>query len=630
MSLEVTWRSGAKSVVRNVPPNYVYELFEIEAKGPENVSSKRESNSPTSNPKREAPWFEDLSRSIEHTHSEPGFDDFAVQPLLPKKLSQLGPAVAWFDLDGDADDDLIVGAGKGGSLALFRNDGGGRFSRWEFPALARPLPDDSSGIIGWSSGGGRRSLLVAVSSYESVSAPAPSVSRFDSSGGTWSDEEPIPRSPSSPGPMALADLDGDGDVDLFVGGRVIPGRYPEAASSFIYRNAGSGFELDAENSALLEGLGLVTGAVFSDLNGDGQPDLALACEWGPIRVFQNSRGMLRDATSEWGFGSQTGLWTSITTGDFDADGRMDIVAGNWGLNGFYNQTPFGPWHLYFGDINGDGQIQILEAYTNSEMNKIVPWRDMQLLETAFPWIRETSPTHKAYGRSGVSEILGDRASRASELRATNLQSMVFLNRDGRFEAAPLPVEAQWAPVFGLSVGDLDGDGNQDLFLAQNCFAVRTEDHRLDAGRGLLLRGDGEGGFSAVKGHESGIEIYGEQRGCAVSDFDQDGRLDLAVAQNGAATRLYRNTRAKPGLRIRLVGPNENPDAIGARVRLRFGERLGPAVEVHAGSGYWSQDSFTLVMGTPEIPTGVWVSWPGGKITETPILQNAREIQVRMR
>ena len=134
----------------------------------------------------------------------------------------------------------------------------------------------------------------------------------------------------------------------------------------------------------------------------------------------------------------------------------------------------------------------------------------------------------------------------------------------------------------------------------------------------------------MKGHESGIEIYGEQRGCAVSDFDQDGRLDLAVAQNGAATKLYRNIGAKPGLRIRLVGPSENPDSIGARVRLRFGERLGPAVEVHAGSGYWSQDSFTLVMGAPNVPTGVWVSWPGGKITETPILQNAKEIQVRMK
>src|SRR6185369_7369252 len=149
------------------------------------------------------------------------------------------------------------------------------------------------------------------------------------------------------------------------------------------------------------------------------------------------------------------------------------------------------------------------------------------------------------------------------LEATWLESTVFLNRGDRFEAHVLPVEAQMAPAFAVCAGDLDGDGHEDLLLSQNFFAVQPETPRYDAGRGLWLRGDGRGGFTAVPGQESGILVYGEQRGAAFSDYDADGRVDLVVTQNGAATKLYRNAGAKPGLRIRLTGPPANPSAVGA-------------------------------------------------------------------
>ena len=164
-------------------------------------------------------------------------------------------------------------------------------------------------------------------------------------------------------------------------------------------------------------------------------------------------------------------------------------------------------------------------------------------------------------------------------------------------------------------------------MSQNFFQVRADIPRLDAGRGLLLRGLGGGKLEAVPGQQSGIIIYGEQRGAAVADFNGDGRVDLAVAQNGAETKLYKNVGAKPGLSVRLIGPPGNPHAIGATIRLVFGQRLGPAREIHGGSGYWSQDSVVQVLGCPEPPTKIWIRWPGGKVTESDVPKGAAKVTI---
>jgi hypothetical protein len=192
----------------------------------------------------------------------------------------------------------------------------------------------------------------------------------------------------------------------------------------------------------------------------------------------------------------------------------------------------------------------------------------------------------------------------------------------------MPYEAQIAPAFGVSVGDFDGDGNEDIFLSQNFITlVAGMLQPDDAGRGLWLRGTGGGRLEAVPGQKSGILVYGEQRGAALGDFDGDGRVDLVVSQNGAETKLYQNVLGKPGLRVRLNGPPGNPDGVGATLRLAFGSRMGAAREIHGGSGYWSQDSVVQVMGCPEVPTQIWVRWPGGKITTSAIPADAKEITV---
>jgi enediyne biosynthesis protein E4 len=512
-------------------------------------------------------------------------------------------------------------------VAVFQMNAEGRWSRMPAQGLADPLPDDSSGIVGWTPAPGIRSLLIGLASYENKPGKIPSLLRYDFVNGTLEPGPPLPAFASSAGPLAVADINGNGSLDLVVGGRFVPGRYPEAASTRVFRNEGGNLVLDEENSRRLEGVGLVSAALFSDLNGDGFPELILACEWGPIRIFLNEGGTFTDATEQFGLDRYHGLWNSVATGDFTGDGRMDIVAGNLGLNSYKQRAPEGPWYLLYGDFTGDGQVNLIEAYMHQEKNELKPWRHRDVVAAEILEVVTRFPTHRAYGKAGAFEIIGRDKSGVSQVKADTLESMLFLNRGGHFEAAPLPKEAQWSPAMGLAVADADGDGHEDLFISQNFFAVRQEDQPLASGRGLWLKGDGEGGFSPMPGQESGIRIYGEQRGAALADFDGDGRVDLVVTQNAGQTRLFRNAGASPGLRVRLNGPPGNPDGIGAVMRLKFGETHGPSREVQAGSGYWSQHSAVQVLGMPSAPSEIEIRWPGGHVTSSLLPEGATEIEV---
>ena len=602
MRIEVDWRSGKRSVVEGVAANQICEILESGA---------------VENPRPPAPIIATLFEEVPlgHEHHEEGYDDFQRQPLLPKRLSQLGPGVGWMDVDGDGRDDLLIGSGKGGSVAVYRNDGPGGFTPTNLPALSTPLARDSTGMALWRDANGHVRLATGSSDYEDVEAGGGGVMEYDlSRDGTSS---LVPVKDASVGPLALADIDGDGSLELFAGGRVIAGRYPEAAHSRIYRRVGNQWQVDEANTLALKEAGLVSGAVWTDLDGDGYPELVLACEWGPLKIYKNEKGQLKDATKEWGMTGYSGWWNGVAAGDFDGDGKMDLIASNWGLNTKYRANAKHPRRMYYGNLNGQGQVETVEAAYDEELNKWAPERDLNAMASVLPYVKDRYLSHREYGQAGIEEVLGSHQAEAKILEAAWLETTVFLNRGGHFDTGKLPAEAQYSPGFGINVGDLDGDGNEDVFIGQNFFAVPAVTSRSDAGRGLMLKGDGHGNFAAMKGQESGIKIYGEQRGSALCDYDGDGRVDLVVSQNGAATHLLHNRGGKPGLRVRLKGPDGNRDGIGAVIRLRYAEgQWGPAREIHAGSGYWSQDSTTQVLGLSNTPTQLQVHWPGGEDTST--------------
>ena len=612
LTIQVAWRSGKRSAITNALPNHIYEIDEATAPSLTDYGLRITDHGP----RFTSPLFSDVSPLLNHTHHEDPYEDFDHQPLLPNRLSQLGPGISWLDIDGDGWDDLFIGAGRGGLLAGFRNLGNGSFAPMTNAPLARRVARDQTTILGLGS-----VLLVGSSNYEDGQTNGGYLRIYDFQ--QQRSGENLLGPTFSTGPLALADIDNDGDLDLFIGGRVLSNRYPEPAPSILLNNEGGRF-LPLQR---WDKVGLVSGALFSDLDGDGKPDLILACEWGPVRVFHNNGGKFTEVTQELGLAGFTGWWNGVATGDFDGDGRLDIVASNWGLNTKYRPTPQQPVRIYYGDFAGNGAVDILEAYFDPATGKEVPNRGLRAVSAAMPFIQEKIQSFAAYGEASLQDIYGDKLKTARVVEANTLTSMIFLNRGDHFEAIPLPMEAQWAPAYGICVADMDGNGTEDIFLSQNFFAVNPDDWRHDAGRGLWLRGDGHGKFEAVPGQESGVAIYGEQRGCAVCDFDGDGRVDLAVTQNGNATRLYQNRGAKPGLRVRLQGSPGNPSGVGATLRLNFGERLGPAREIQAGSGYWSQNSVVQVMATPEAPTHIWIRWPGGKTTTTALTAGAKEISV---
>lgn len=619
--LQVRWPSGITQTFESLKVNQTYLITE--------------SGSPSnSEPTPEAHWFTKSNALDEEASTEEDFDDFSRQPLLPWKLSQFGPPMAWGDVDGDGVDDLYLGgsAGRSGRLLYNKTSKGGTpsFKRWVQQAMVGDKASEDMGALFFDADSdGDLDLYVASGSVEAEPGSDELRDRLylnNGSGTLRKSSDSLPNLRESSSSVAAADFDRDGDLDLFIGVRSIIGAYPEPATSRLLLNEEGKFRDATEEFApSLVNIGLVTSATWSDYDNDGWIDLIVATDWGPIRFFKNQNGLL--GSVDVGMKDVLGWWNGIAGADIDNDGDIDYVATNFGTNIQYQASDTAPALIFYGDMDGSGRNHIVEAMF--EDNVCYPWRGLRSSSAAMPGIAEkvNNSAHE-FAQASLSTIFSvDTLQKATIVKANELRSGMFINEgNGLFKYVPLPQIAQIAPGFGVALSDFNLDGLVDCFISQNFLGPQTETAPMISGFGQLLRRNPnrnvtpEQLFIPVEARDSGLLVRGDAKAVSVVDINRDQVPDLVVGINNQAPQVYINQAVQPSesLRIRLKGFDGNPHAIGARVKLEISDVPTQVKEVAAGNGFLSQSTSKIYFARPTSVTGeakVEVRWPDGKTEE---------------
>ena len=515
------------------------------------------------------------------------------QALIPFRFDRRGPALA------------VLPKGHREQLLL------GGTTRDPLPGFAPDRLDDGPLLVFEANGDGQPDLLQTKAGTSRPFGPdyQPKLHLGTATGFA---PAPLPAVPQSTGVATTADVDRDGDLDVFLGARVLPGRYPLSPRSALLRNDGGTFTevpLPANGE-----LGLVSSALFSDLDLDGWPDLLLATEWGTVTYLHNDQGQgFTDRSATQGF-TATGLWTSLVTADFNGDGRPDYAVGNTGLNTPYQSGPAILFHGRFGD---GGPPLALEAV--AEGGKLYPRRSRNELGPRITGLLRRYPRHDNFAKATLPEIVGEaRLARARRFEATELRSGVYLSQPaGPHRFVPLPWAVQLAPVQGMVAPDLTGDGHPDLALVQNSHAPTPSLGRFTGGLGVLLTNDGHGNLRALGPQEAGLVVPGDAKALVVTDLDADNWPDLVASRNDEPALAFRH-RGLAGhrpLRLVLQGPPGNPTALGARLTLTLADGSTRTSEVTAASGYYAQPSPAVFFALPPGPASLAVIWPDGSTTK---------------
>ena len=605
--LEIRWPGRGRQVLENLPAGFHYEIQEGAKLEPVPVEGPAE------------PLLVSSEGLPLGKHTESVTDDFAKQLLLPNRLSGLGGAIAWGDVNGDGLDDVYLGGSAGYPGELRLNRGGGKFSaEWVNALRDHAASEDMGALFLDVDSDGDLDLYVASGSYEFAADDPLLRDRLYLNVNGKGSFEPAPASAlpnllAASGPVCGADFDRDGDVDLFVGGRVVPGEYPSSPQSVLLRNVSSGGVSKFEAVQGIDKIGMITSAVWTDIDADGWIDLAVATEWGPVRIYKNSEGRLADATEVLGLSKATGWWNSLAAGDFDHDGDIDLVAGNIGLNTKYHGSAEKPVRLFYGDYHGTGKASIVEA--EYEDGILYPVRGKSCSTQAMPALGKKFTTFRSFAKATLPEIYGDnQLSKAKEYAVNTLESCVLINKGGEgFEVRPLPRLAQISPVFGTLVRDIDLDGHSDIICLQNFFGPQDETGPFDGGVGQVLLGKGDGTFRTLGVAESGLLISGDGSALASTDADGNGRYDFAAGQNNAESKLLSVAKRpdRPSVAVRLVGPKGNPTAAGARLVLKSGG-VTQVAEIAAGDSYLSQSGPVMIFGVKDGDAiELAVTWPDG-------------------
>lgn len=621
--LQIQWPGGALQEFKDLPANCSYTITEPPRK--------------TAPPKRRAePVFVARDSLSSHPDSSPARNDFEASPFLPFQLSRFGPSQAWGDADGDDKPDVYLGGGAGspGNLLFNRSTAGGKpaFSSSEqrlFETHAER--EDTATVFFDANGDGILDLYVGsgATGQEEGSSSLRDRLYMNRGSGRFEDESyRLPDLRENTSAVCAADFDRDGDLDLFVGYRCQVGRYPFAAGGRLLENDGKEFrDVTKEKAPSLSSAGMITSALWTDLDGDLWPDLVVAQDRGSIQIHANRQGSLASPSPR-GMERLYGQWNGVAAADLDGDGDMDLAATNLGLNVPFPASPVSPDVLLAGEWEDAGKIQMIEAYRENDV--WFPRRSLSFWRQTMPALFPEKMSYHSFASASLDGLFGmDRLRKATILKISEPRSGAFYNDgSGQFTFMPFPEIAQIAPAFGIALQDFDLDGRIDCYLAQNLSTVRPEEAPMAGGLGQLLRGAAyplspEERFVPVTAAESGIEVPGDGRSAAALDLNADGRPDLVAGLNGSApiTLVNRTAPIHPALPVVLRGPPGNSAGIGAKIVLIAQGLPLQTIEVRAGEGFLSSVSgeriFACPRGTGPEPV-IKVIWPDGTVLESPV------------
>jgi enediyne biosynthesis protein E4 len=541
-----------------------------------------------------------LQSNIRFKHYEDDKIDFNLQRTLPHKFTQSGPGMAVGDINSDGLEDLVIGGSTSYSFSVFIQDKSGAFHAAQTAIKDEKKKEEDAGLLLFDADNDKDLDLYIVSgSIESYESEDPYQDRLllnDGKGKFKLSASALPDTKASGSCVRASDFDADGDLDLFVGGRVIPGQYPSAPKSYLLMNEKGVFkDVSAAYCPAFTDLGMITDALWTDFNGDQHPDLIAVGEFTSVMFFENTGRSLQRVMTE--LDEQKGWWNSITSGDFDLDGDTDYVVGNLGLNNAYEVKENFPLKAFAKDFDGNGSMDaILACYMRESMTsdekKLFPVHFWDELNTQSPKFRNKFSRYRQYGESTMNDVLDEQdLAGALILEANQMASAYVENRGGnRFTLKPLPVLAQIAPVNGLISEDVNMDGYPDVVMVGNDYGNEVFTGRYDAFNGLILFGDGRGNFNEGSSAETGFYVPGDAK--ALVKLSSKGRDLLIASQNKDSLRVF--SKNIPLTSMRFV-----PEPLDTRGEFIYADGKKQTIEFNYGSGYLSQSSRSIV-----IPDGV--------------------------